>query len=178
MIDELAKQGYVQGKSMHVIRKNAAGNAGTNAAIATHIKSLNPNVAIGLTTPSAQALMSFKGPLVFSMVSDPVSAKLAGDNVTGVIDMPPVEKQILLIKRLLPKAKLIAVPYNPGEANSVKQLELIKEMAKKHKLKVQELPICASSQIQAALAKAVDPKADAYLIPLDNMVASAMSNGG
>ena len=180
LIDELKKQGYIDGQTIKIVYKNAAGNVGTNAAIATYIKSINPTVAVGISTPSAQALVGIKSPLVFSSITDPVDAKLVnslcnpGGNVTGVTDMPPVEEQIKLIKQVLPKAQLIAVPYCPGESNSVKQVEIITAMTQKHGLKVLLLPVTSSSQIKTALAKALDKKADAYLIPLDNMMASAI----
>ena len=180
LIDELKNQGYMDGKTAKIISKNASGDVGTNVAIATYIKSINPTIAIGISTPSAQALAGIKSPLVFSSVTDPIDAKLVkslsnpGQNITGVTDMPPFEEQIKLIKHLLPKAQLIAVPYCPGESNSVKQVETINTLAQKHGLKVLLLPVTSISQIKTALAKALDKKADAYLIPLDNMMASAI----
>ena len=180
LIDELGKNGYIDGKTVRIISYNAAGNMGTNAAIAQKIKGLNPKIVIALTTPSAQALISVPCPLVFSIVTDPVAAGLVkslqkpGGHITGVTDMPPIEDQVKLIKQILPNAKVIAVPYSTGEANSVKQVAIIQEMAQKHRLQVQLLPITNSSQIQSAMARALNIGADAYLIPLDNTLVSAM----
>ena len=178
LIDELKKQGYIDGKTIKVVHKNAAGNMGTNASIANLIKSIDPTVAVGLTTPSAQSLVGIKAPLVFSIITDPIEAKLVktlyrpGGNITGVSDMPPHVKQIELIKAILCNAKLIAVPYNPGESNSVRQVEIIKTVAQKHGLKVQTIPVSSSAQIKIALSKAIG--ADAFLIPLDNILVGAM----
>ena len=180
LIDELGKNGFIDGKTVRIISYNAAGNMGTNAAIAQKIKGLNPKIVIALTTPSAQALISVPCPLVFSIVTDPVAAGLVkslqkpGGHITGVTDMPPIEDQVKLIKQILPNAKVIAVPYSTGEANSVKQVAIIQEMAQKHRLQVQLLPITNSSQIQSAMARALNIGADAYLIPLDNTLVSAM----
>ena len=40
-------------------------------------------------------------------------------NVTGVSDLLALDKQIELIKKVVPNAKRVGMVYNPGEANSV-----------------------------------------------------------
>src|SRR3546814_19753641 len=85
-----------------------------------------------LPISSAQALVSAVRnrdiPVVFSAVTDPVNAgivkdlKKPGGSVTGVSDFPPLERQVMLIKKMLPQAKVIGVLYNPGEINSAKQI--------------------------------------------------------
>ena len=64
-------------------------------------------------------------PVVYSAVTDPVAAQLVasmeptGTNVTGVSDLLALDKQIDLIKKIVPNAKRVGMVYNPGEANSV-----------------------------------------------------------
>ena len=61
-------------------------------------------------------------------ISDPVAAKLvpemgkAGKGVTGVSDLIPVEKQLDLIKAILPEATKIGILYNTSEPNSESQI--------------------------------------------------------
>ncbi|MFO6383271.1 ABC transporter substrate-binding protein, partial [Pseudomonas aeruginosa] len=85
---------------------------------------------------SAQALVAATKsiPIVFSTVTDPVGAHLtpsweaSGTNVTGVSDMLALDKQIELIKKVVPGAKRIGMVYNPGEANSVVVVKELKEL--------------------------------------------------
>ncbi len=68
-------------------------------------------------------------------MTDPLGAKLVanlekpGGNVTGMSDLSPIGKQLELIQQIVPTAKKIGVPYNPGEANSVTLLQLLKDKA-------------------------------------------------
>ncbi|HBO77967.1 MAG TPA: ABC transporter substrate-binding protein, partial [Cupriavidus sp.] len=53
----------------------------------------------------------------YSGVTDPVAAQLvkswgaSGTNVTGVSDKLPLDKQVALIKRVVPKAKNVGMVY-------------------------------------------------------------------
>ncbi len=77
-------------------------------------------------------------------MTDPVGAKLVkqleqpGKNVTGLSDLSPVEQHVELIKEILPNVKSIGVVYNPGEANAVSLMELLKLSAAKHGIKLVE----------------------------------------
>ena len=90
-----------------------------------------------ISTPSAQAVVGATKdiPVVFTAVTDPVGAKLVADlehpggNVTGMSDLSPIGKHLDLIKEIMPDAKTLGVIYNPGEANSVTLVELLKKEA-------------------------------------------------
>jgi putative ABC transport system substrate-binding protein len=89
---------------------------------------------MAIATPSAQACaQKIKDiPVLFSAVSDPKGAGLVasmqapGGNVTGMTDMSPVDRQLELMREILPALKTLGVIYNAGEANSVSQLDLLK----------------------------------------------------
>ncbi len=51
-----------------------------------------------------------------------------GTNVTGVSDKLPLDKQVALIQRVVPKVKTVGMVYNPGEANSVVVVKELKEL--------------------------------------------------
>jgi putative ABC transport system substrate-binding protein len=86
------------------------------------------NVAVGIATPTAQALANaIKDiPVIYAAVTDPVAAGLVKSydkgepNVTGTSDLPPVEAQIDTLLALAPNTKRIGHVYNAGEANSVR----------------------------------------------------------
>src|SRR5690606_1212110 len=96
-----------------------------------------PDLIVAIATPSAQAAATAaRGiPIVFSAVTDPVGAKLVksmekpGKNITGVTDMLPVARHLELLKKLVPSLKNVGVIYNPGEANSVTLVNLLKTEA-------------------------------------------------
>jgi putative ABC transport system substrate-binding protein len=48
--------------------------------------------------------------------------KPSGTNVTGLSHMLDPDKQVEVIKRVVPEAKRVGMVYNPGEANSVSAL--------------------------------------------------------
>ena len=125
--EALQEAGYEDGKNLKWQYQSAQGNTGTAAQIARKFIGDKPDVIVGIATPSAQALVAATKsiPIVFSTVTDPVGAHLtpsweaSGTNVTGVSDMLALDKQIELIKKVVPGAKRIGMVYNPGEANSV-----------------------------------------------------------
>lgn len=184
ILEELAKNGYKEGENLTVNYDNAQGNAGTAGQIARKFLGLKPDVIVALTTPSAQSMVKSVGkdsiPIVFSAVTDPVGAGLVHslkdhpkENVTGVMDAPPIKQQMEFIKTLLPTAKTIGVLYNPGDDGSVASLETIREEAKIQGFTLIEATPVKSSDIQAAILLFVG-KVDAIYTPLDNMIVSGM----
>ena len=133
--DELKAGGYEDGKNLKFVYESAQGNPGTAVQIAQKFVGENPTVIVPISTPSAQAVVAATSdiPVVFTAVTDPLGAKLVtnlekpGGNVTGMSDLSPIAKHLELIKEMTPNAKKIGVPYNPGEANAVTLVELLKE---------------------------------------------------
>lgn len=183
LLEELAQQGYQEGENLKISFENAQGNAATASQIARKFVGLKPDVIVAITTPSAQAVVKITGddtlPIVFSAVTDPISAGLVSSlkhhkgKVTGVMDAPPIKEQIAFIRTLLPEAKTIGVLYNPGDSGSVSSMTLIREQAKEQGFVLIESTPIKSSDIQAALLQLVG-KVDAIYVPLDNMIVSAM----
>lgn len=183
--ESLEELGYHDGKTMRWVYKNPQGNNATNIQIAQQFVSMTPDIMVAISTPSAQALMSAARkrdiPIVFAAVTDPINAgiikdlKSPGGFVTGVSDFPPLEKQVILIKKMLPHAKIIGGIYNPGEINSVKQFKLFEEFAKKEGFEVLSVTAMKTSDIHSA-ALSLIKKVDAFFIPLDNTVLSAMDS--
>jgi putative tryptophan/tyrosine transport system substrate-binding protein len=183
LLEELAQQGYKEGKNLTVDFENAQGNAATAGQIARKFIGLKPDVIVAITTPSAQAIVKAVGkddiPIVFSAVTDPLEAGLVSSlkehkgKVTGVMDAPPIKEQFKFIKTLLPTTKTVGVLYNPGDSGSVASLETIQEQAKEQGFVIVEATPVKSSDIQAAVLQLVG-KVDVLYIPLDNMLVSAM----
>lgn len=112
-------------------------------------------------------------PVVFSGVTDPVGAKIVPDfvkhgKVTGASDLWPVEEQLRLIQRVLPKAKTVGVIFRPSEPNSQFGMRIAREAAKKLNLQLVEKGVEDSKDIVAVL-DAILPQVDAIYIGPDNM---------
>ncbi|ENM3887693.1 ABC transporter substrate-binding protein [Vibrio cholerae] len=181
LLDGLKAKGYEEGKNLEFGYKTAQGNPAIAVQIARQFVGENPDVLVGIATPTAQALVSATKtiPIVFTAVTDPVGAKLVkqleqpGKNVTGLSDLSPVEQHVELIKEILPNVKSIGVVYNPGEANAVSLMELLKLSAAKHGIKLVEATALKSADVQSA-TQAIAEKSDVIYALIDNTVASAI----
>ncbi|MCX9447545.1 ABC transporter substrate-binding protein [Vibrio cholerae] len=181
LLDGLKAKGYEEGKNLEFDYKTAQGNPAIAVQIARQFVGENPDVLVGIATPTAQALVSATKtiPIVFTAVTDPVGAKLVkqleqpGKNVTGLSDLSPVEQHVELIKEILPNVKSIGVVYNPGEANAVSLMELLKLSATKHGIKLVEATALKSADVQSA-TQAIAEKSDVIYALIDNTVASAI----
>ncbi len=180
--EELKAKGYDDSK-VKVIFQNAQGQPATAAQIARKFVGDQPAVIVAISTPSAQAAAAATKtiPIVFSAVTDPVAAKLVDNadkpngNITGVSDRAPLSEQIDLIKEMTPEAKTIGIIFNPGEANSVINVAMFKEIAIKKGYKVVDGPATKSSDVQAAVRSLVG-KADVLYVPTDNTIISALES--
>ena len=177
----LEEAGYKDGDNLIFQFETAQGNPATAAQIAQKYVGENPAVIVPIATPSAQAVVSATQdiPIVFTAVTDPVSAQLVkdrdhpGGNVTGIADMSPLADHLKLIKEIVPNAKKIGVPYNPGESNSVVLLTALKEMAPKAGYEIVEAPAAKSADVQGA-AQSLVGKVDVIYVPTDNTIVSAL----
>jgi putative tryptophan/tyrosine transport system substrate-binding protein len=179
--DELAANGYKPGENLRFEYESAQGNPTTAAQIARKFIGESPDVIVPIATPSAQAVVAATKdiPVVFTAVTDPVGAKLVedaehpGGNVTGVTDLSPIGKHLDLIREITPDATRIGVPYNPGEANSITLLELLKQEAEERDMEIVEAAATRSSDVLAA-AQSLVGNVDAIYVPTDNTIVSAL----
>ncbi len=160
--------------------QSAQGNTGTAAQIARKFIGDRPDVIVAIATPAAQAVVASTKtvPVVYSGVTDPVAAQLVkgwgptGTNVTGVSDQLPLDRQVALIKRVVPKAKTVGMVYNPGEANSVVVVKALKEILAKQGMTLKEAAAPRTVDIPPA-AKSLIGKVDVIYTNTDNNVVSA-----
>ena len=176
---ELKAEGYGDAK-LKWEYQSAQGNTGTAAQIARKFVGDQPDVIVAIATPAAQAVVaSTKSvPVVYSGVTDPVAAQLvkgwgpSGTNVTGVSDKLPLDRQVALIKRVVPNAKTVGMVYNPGEANSVVVVKELKDILAKQGMTLKEAAAPRTVDIGPA-AKSLIGKVDVIYTNTDNNVVSA-----
>ena len=181
-VDELAKQGYVEGKNIEIHLQNAQGEQRNLKTISQQLAE-SSDVVLAIATPSAQSLANTTQttPVVFSAVTDPVSAKLVeskehpGGNVTGTSDQSSdaISTQINLIKKVLPKAKTIGILYTQSEPNSVVQKDEAKRLLEEKGFTVVEKTILDSNNVKAA-AESLMAEVDMVFVPTDNIISSTM----
>lgn len=183
LIDGLSERGFTDGKTVRIIYENAHGNVTIAAQIAQKFASLAPQVMVGLSTQSAQILQPLATttsvPLVFSAVTDPVSARLVSSwsqtsaGITGISDYMDAEPQLIMMKEFIPHIKTLGVLFNPAEINSVSFLTTFEETAKKMGITIIRAALNNTSEAAAAMNSLVG-KVDAVYFPNDNTAMSAV----
>ena len=181
-VDELSKQGYVEGKNIEIDLQNAQGEQRNLKTISQKLAE-SSDVVLAIATPSAQSLANTTQttPVIFSAVTDPVSAKLVesrehpGGNVNGTSDQSSdaISTQINLIKKVLPKAKTIGILYTQSEPNSVVQKDEAKRLLEEKGFTVVEKTILDSNNVKAA-AESLMAEVDMVFVPTDNIISSTM----
>ena len=171
VIDSLKANGYGEDK-IEINYKNAQGDFGTAQIIAQEFKNTS-DIVVAISTPSAQAAVNNikDKPIFFAAITNPESAGVLAENVTGVSDRSPVKKQVELIKEILPETKKIGVVYNTSEQNSFYLTDEFKKEAEKNGYEVVIKGITNVNEIASAL-DTILPEIDVLYTTIDNTIAS------
>lgn len=169
-------------ENIELIYKNAQGDLTNCHSIVQDFQNKDVDVIMAIATPSAMCCASVASdiPVVFAAVSDPIGAHLTSSlektdkNMTGTSDEIQVEQILNQAFVINPSLKRLGVIYNKGEANSVTNINKVKEYAKEHQLIIEETTITSLNEVQSAI-EVLTTKCDAIFAPNDNMVASAMN---
>lgn len=180
-IEQLEKNGFKDGENITIDYQNAQNDQTNLKTIAKKFATNKYDLIVAIATSSALAAAGETKdiPVLFSAVTDPVSAQLVkslekpGGNVTGTSDAVSAAKIMELAMRITPEIKTIGALYNSSEINSISVINDLKEFAKSNGLTVVEATVTSSSEVQQAVQSLVG-KTDAIFSPIDNTVASAM----
>lgn len=183
LLDGLAELGYKEGQNLTINRSHAQGEMINIRPMLQNFDSTDVDVIVTFTTPVLQAATTAvdKRPVVFTYVTDPIAAgaaKTLADhhpNITGVGSMPPLADTVRLTKLLLPQAKTIGTLYNSGEANSVKEVTVLKEELNKAGIELLAVTAANSNEVIQAIQALVGRDLDAVYIPSDNTVYQAFA---
>lgn len=182
LIKELNREGYVEGKNVHYIIRNANGQIQLTANIANELVGDNPDVIVPITTPMAQAVVGAKPkcPVVFAAVTDPVGADIVRSldtgekNITGTSDAWPYRDQLALIKKITPNARKLGVLFNPGEAASQYGIKQIKKYAPQMGFELVEGSVSSTNDVYS-VAQNLAARTDALFLSSDNTVISGVA---
>jgi len=179
IMDAMAEEGFIEGENIDFIIRNAEGDMTVAVSIADFFVGIKPDLIHAITTPSAQTLVAAAEgtdiPIVFSSVTDPVSAGLvpswteAAPNVTGVSDWFEMPPQVEFVLAVLPDVKVLGIAYNAGEVNAAVQAEIFNEVAPEYGLTVVEATAATTADVYAAGMSLVG-RVDAIWIPTCNTV--------
>ncbi|RRD96527.1 ABC transporter substrate-binding protein [Clostridiales bacterium COT073_COT-073] len=164
--------------------KNAQADVPNATKISQKFAEDKVDLILAIATISAQtaktATAENKIPVLFSAVTDPVSAELVASmekpegNLSGTTDMAPMDKQLKLFTELKPEIKKIGIIFNTGEANSEAQVKMAEEIAAGMGLEIVTIGINNINEVPQAV-DAILSKADAIYTITDNIVASAIN---
>lgn len=161
--------------------QNANGEISTASSIAQKFKAQKVDLAVGIATPTAQALVNaiHDRPVIYCAVTDPVDAGLVKSydrgeaNVTGVSDMTPVKEQIEFLLRVKPIKRLGHI-YSSSESNAVRLAEIAREVCREKGIEFVETTVTNSAEVKQALQTIIRRVEGVYLSN-DNTVFAALA---
>lgn len=174
--DELAAQGIMATFDL----QNANGDVNTATQIATKFASDKVDAVVAIATPTAVAAANTikNVPVIFSVVTDPVSAGLVASldrgqgNVTGLSDKTDILAHLTLFKKVA-NIKTLGYVYTSSEANSAASLEEVKAACAALGIALVEQSITNSNEVKQA-TEAIVRRVDGIYLTTDNTVYSAL----
>ncbi|MEO9850185.1 MAG: ABC transporter substrate-binding protein [Reichenbachiella sp.] len=160
---------------------NAQGEEVLISQIVDQIITARPELVYVLGTPISQAIQKRDSSIVIvqGAVTDPIAAGLAdawkgsGRNYAANSDLPPVNRQLALIRDMFPDAKKLGVLYNVGETNSVAIVNRLRNKTEEFSFNLIERSANNSAEIPSAVESLIG-NVDALYIPPDNTIHSNM----
>jgi putative ABC transport system substrate-binding protein len=175
----LRELGYVEGRNLAIEFRWADGKLERLPTLAAELVQLKPDVLVTATTPAALATKRATQsiPIVLASVGDPVSTGLVhslarpGGNITGSSLFAGDEsaKRLELIKDALPRTRRVAILLNPANPLWSVTVQETERVAKNLKLELLRVEARATGELEAAIAAAVEKRADALVVVEDSL---------
>lgn len=176
--------GYREGQNITYFYRDANGDLERLKVYAEEMASLGLDAVFVNTSPSALAIKEATKnkdvPVIFSMVADPIGAGIVArqesseNNFTGTscayIEIAP--KRLEFLKKVLPEAKKILVPFRKEDKSAGPATEKILAMAGQFGLEIVTVEIKAKEDIEKILEGLSKESADVIMDPGDSMVSS------
>jgi putative ABC transport system substrate-binding protein len=169
----LSELGYVDRKNIAFERRDSGGSPGLNPELANELTRIPVDVIVAFgssATPAAQQA-STKIPVVFAVVTDPVSQGLVarldhpGGNLTGITNAPPTmfPKQLQILGQLMPRLSRVVTISSYDPALPLR-LQAINDAANAMGVQLRSLDVPSSEDVEPALAEALAWQAQAMMI--------------
>ena len=172
--------GYVEGKNIVIEFRWAEGNYERLPQLAAELVRLKVDVLVTAGTPSILAAKSATTtiPIVMASGGDPVATGLVtslarpGGNVTGMAGFSPelMVKRLELLKDVFPRARQVAVLFNPDNPSHIRiSLPAMEAAAKSLKLELHQFGARGPSEFESAFAAMAKRRVDAVVTSQDSM---------
>lgn len=122
---KMKELGYAEGKDTSITFTHVNWERNLIPQMLTKIAADKPDVVVTITTPVTQSAVRVftdpATPVVFAAIQDPVVAGVipawdkTGPNMTGASNLADMDGTLKFIKQMLPNAKRVGVPFNPGD---------------------------------------------------------------
>ncbi len=181
-IQTLKDNGYVDGENIVIDYQNAQNDQSNLKTISQRFVQEGDDLILAIATGAAQSVAAETSeiPILGTAITDYEAAQLVesndapGGNVSGTTDLNPVDKQLDLLKEMLPDAKTLGILYNSSEVNSEIQAQMAEEAAQALGLECKTATVTNTNDI-AQVMESIASDVDAIYIPTDNTFASAMA---
>ena len=166
--------GHVEGRTIAIEIRNAAGRTERLGALADELVRLRVDVILALNTPAAQAAKKATAtiPIVVARIADPVNSGLVaslahpGGNVTGLSynnsELGP--KRIQLLREILPNVSRAAVLSNADNPGHTLQIPAMERASSDLGLKLLSFTVRGPADVPAALQAAARARAEALFV--------------
>lgn len=183
IVDGLANEGFVEGKTARINIFNAQADLPVVNSMAQAIVAGHYDIAITTTTPCLQAFASVnrdgKTVQVFGAVTDPFSAGIGltrgspfahPRHLVGIGSFEPVKEVFRVAKQISPELKRVGTVWNAAEACSAACLVLAREVCAELGIELIEAFAENSPAVQQAVESVVARKPEALWLGCDNTV--------
>jgi putative tryptophan/tyrosine transport system substrate-binding protein len=177
--DSLRDHGWVVGKNLIIDSRSAEGHAERVPALAAELVALKPDLLVAFGPQVAVALKSATAtiPIVFVAVFDPVAIGLVqslpkpGGNITGLATSAGdiIEKQLEILRELVPGASKIALLVNPGNPTHRPLLADLPSIARNLGVALPIVEATTAEELDTAFASAAAQHADAMIVLGDGL---------
>ena len=154
--------GYVEGQNVRIESRWAEGNYARLPGLAADLVRLKVDVIVTYGTPASEAAKRATAtiPIVMAAIIDPVASGLVtslarpGGNVTGqsMMSSDLVEKQLEILKEVVPKISRVALLHNPANPGNTPQVKHAQDAARALGVRLQLLGARDPGEIDSAFA--------------------------
>jgi putative ABC transport system substrate-binding protein len=173
----LRELGYVEGKNIVIEWRFAEGSYERLTGLAAELARLGVDVIVTHGTPGTRAAKQATTtiPIVMAVIGDAVSSGVVmslarpGGNITGTTFFYPelAAKRLEIIRDAMPRARRVAVMFNPDNPGNQKGLEAMRLTATALKLELQEFNVRKPEEFDGAFAAMAAKRVDAYVATED-----------
>jgi ABC-type uncharacterized transport system substrate-binding protein len=172
LFEELEAHGYLDGKTIQTLYRDAEGNYERLPQLAAELVRLSPDVLFAYSGELAPVLKEATAtiPIVVVVSNDPVESKLVaslarpGGNITGLTFVYDqlAGKAIELLKEVAPSISRVAVLWNPNHADP--EFRETQRGARALRIQLQSLEVRNAKEFDGAFEAVVRERAEALIV--------------